>query len=83
MEENKFLRGEDNPKYKGTYVLEVATGIEYGPLLKAEVLTQFNIGSKKYYEHLNPPLSLKLEVNSDLLLLTRLRKEEGRDGHSI
>jgi hypothetical protein len=36
-----FQHGAENPSYKGTYVLEVATQTMYGPFLKAEVLREF------------------------------------------
>lgn len=42
-----------NPSFKGTYVLDVAAMIQYESMLKSEVLTQFHIGSVKYYPYLN------------------------------
>lgn len=48
-----FGSGSSNPSYKGTYVLDVAQGIQYGPLLKAETLAVFRVSSRKYYEFLN------------------------------
>jgi group I intron endonuclease len=48
-----FLPGEDNPKYKGTYILDIETNDIFGPMLKADVLIQFHLSSRKYYEYLN------------------------------
>jgi len=50
---NKFVSGPSNPSYKGTYVLDVENNLQYGPYLKADVLTTYSISSKKYYSVLN------------------------------
>ena len=42
-----FKPGADNPQYKGTYVLDVATGVQFGPFLKAEALLKFHVSSRK------------------------------------
>lgn len=42
-----------NPKFKGTYVLAVAEGLQYGPYLKIEALKIYHISSRKYYAFIN------------------------------
>ena len=49
----RFKPGSENPSYVGTYVLDVKENIQYGPYLKADVLKEYHISSRKYYEHLN------------------------------
>lgn len=54
-----FQPGDANPSYKGTYVLDVEKGVQYGPFLKAETLSLFSVSSRKYYEVLNTSNSYK------------------------
>jgi hypothetical protein len=54
-----FQPGSDNPKYKGTYVLDVALGVQYGPYLKSETLALFHVSPRKYYRVLNTNNSYK------------------------
>jgi hypothetical protein len=54
-----FQPGAANPQYKGTFVLDVEKGVQYGPFLKAETLSMFRVSSRKYYEVLNTSNSYK------------------------
>jgi hypothetical protein len=54
-----FQPGAANPSYKGTYVLDVEKGVQYGPFLKAEALSLFRVSSRKYYSVLNTSSSYK------------------------
>lgn len=54
-----FSSGEHNLKWKGTYVLDVANSVQYGPYSKADTLIAFRISSRKYYEYLNTGLVYK------------------------
>jgi hypothetical protein len=59
MTETNFPSGSDNPSYKGTYVLDVDANLQYGPYLKADVLSTYHISSKKYYPILNQDVAYK------------------------
>lgn len=54
-----FKSGAENPQFKGTYVLDVELNVQFGPLLKAEVLRDFYISLRMYYQYLNKNLPYK------------------------
>jgi hypothetical protein len=54
-----FESGISNPKWKGTYILDVNLSIQYGPFSKADTLSIFHISSSKYYTVLNTNDSYK------------------------
>lgn len=54
-----FESGSYNPKWKGTYVLDVNSSIQYGPFSKADTLSVFHISPSKYYQVLNTDVAYK------------------------